>query len=415
MEKARILNLSGKITEWSLYALIFVIPFSKSMIEICITTAIASWIIKKVAERDFRLKKTPANIFIFALFILSAISILNADFKMLAARALVSKCLKYLILYFVIVETIDSEKKLKNILKVAVISAILVMLDCYVQVYALHKDIFRGYLPFKYRPDLVPVRLGSPTGPFFLPNDLSAWMVVIAAPALCIFMWGLNRIRLRLIMGLFLAPFLFIFYIANARSAWAGFFAALCLVFSRHSKKVFLIFLIIFMVAVTFGPFILSEQKKSDIIGISSMEDRLFMWRTGWKIFLEHPFMGNGINMFFSRFKELREDEYRHTHGSYAHNGYLQIAADIGIFGLLVFLGIIAIALREALRFIKTVKNENHFFYALGLGLCGGLVAFLIQSFFDTNLHSLPLATFFWFNLAILMSLRYVERQERNT
>jgi len=82
----------------------------------------------------------------------------------------------------------------------------------------------------------------------------------------------------------------------------------------------------------------------------------------------------------------------------------LQIAADIGILGLLSFLAIIFQVFRYSFKYIKNCKNV--FYQSLSIGLCGGLFAYLIHSFFDTNLHSLPLVALFWVNMAVLMSLQ---------
>ncbi len=156
------------------------------------------------------------------------------------------------------------------------------------------------------------------------------------------------------------------------------------------------------------APFVIKD-KIGDIFGYTSMQDRYYMWRIGWRIFLEHPIIGNGFNTFFAKFKEFREEkEYKNKKGSYAHNGYLQIAADTGIIGLTVFLLLIGKAFFTIFRYIR--KNEDRFYRTFAIGLAAGLAAFLMHSFFDTNLQSLPLVTLFWFSLSVLMSLGVNER-----
>lgn len=420
MARNNIAGILDKIAEVSLYVLIFALPFSKSIIEISIVTAFASLGLKKIITKDFKLKKTPLDLLLFAFFIASSISIVNADFKLLVLRSLVSKCLKYIILYFVIVETIDSAAKLKNLIKITIFSAIVVMVDCYIQYYVTHVDLVRFYPSFKFvlpppnhfRLDYLgfpvphPYFLGFPTGPFPFPNDLSAWMLVILIPVLCFFIWYAGTFRSRLLFSLFLAPLAFLFYLANTRSAWLSFLVSFLLVsFVGNKKKVIAIFLLIIMVL---SPFLIKD-KIGDIFGYTSMQDRYYMWRIGWKIFLEHPIIGNGFNTFFVKFKEFREEkEYKNKKGSYAHNAYLQIAADTGIIGLAAFLFLIGRVFISAFGYIR--KKEDLFCRTFAMGLGAGLSAFLIHSFFDTNLQSLPLATLFWFSLSVLMSLCVNER-----
>ncbi|MBI5143640.1 MAG: O-antigen ligase family protein, partial [Candidatus Omnitrophica bacterium] len=140
-----------------------------------------------------------------------------------------------------------------------------------------------------------------------------------------------------------------------------------------------------------------------------SMQDRLYMWRVGWKIFLEHPIIGSGVNTFFLKFKEFREDEDKGERGSYAHNGYLQLAAETGMLGLSIFLLLIGRAFFYVFKYIS--GNLTLFYKSFTLGLAAGLLAFLIHSFFDTNLQSLPLITLFWFSLAVLMGLTNYARE----
>ena len=48
MDRDKIISIIDKIIEWSLYILVFCIPFSKTMIEACITIAFILLIFKKI-------------------------------------------------------------------------------------------------------------------------------------------------------------------------------------------------------------------------------------------------------------------------------------------------------------------------------------------------------------------------------
>jgi O-antigen ligase len=147
-----------------------------------------------------------------------------------------------------------------------------------------------------------------------------------------------------------------------------------------------------------------------DIFGFTSMKDRGAMWTTGAEIFKKHPIIGNGINTFFGLYREMRNDEWKGEKGSYAHNCYLQMAADTGVLGLGAFLLFIAALIGRAVRFLR-IKGDP-FYHSLGTGLVIGLSAFLMHSFFDTNLYSLNLASLFWISSGILASVLNVARNE---
>lgn len=406
MEKSDMAVVLDKITLYSLWALIFFLPFSKSIIEISIAVAAISWAFKKILSKDLRVIETPLNNLLIIFLFASTLSIINSDSRLFVLRSLFSKCLKYVILYFVVVETVNSKKKLKELFTICLISAIIVVIDCYLQYYILHFDLSRMYPSFKYAPMNGGKAwfLGFPTGPFPFPNDLSAWILIIFMPSLFILIWYPAARIYRYALGFFTLSLSHLLYLANTRSAWFAFFSAFSASLFIESNKRPIIFML--LVLILLAPFLVKD-KLDDVLGFSSMQDRFYMWQVGWKIFLEHPIIGNGFNTFFSKFKEYREDENKNKRGSYAHNGYLQLAADNGIIGLLAFFILLRGAFLNALRCIKNSRDNFIRIFSLGLGC--GLLAFLIHSFFDTNLQSLPLVALFWFSFSILMSAANIE------
>lgn len=83
----------------------------------------------------------------------------------------------------------------------------------------------------------------------------------------------------------------------------------------------------------------------------------------------------------------------------YAHNCYLQIAAETGIVGLLSFLLLIGTF------FISTIKNlakiKDRFSHAVLSAISAGIIVTLVHSVVDTNLYSLQLSVLFWVMLGV--------------
>lgn len=100
----------------------------------------------------------------------------------------------------------------------------------------------------------------------------------------------------------------------------------------------------------------------------------------------ENPFLGKGVGTYmdyFTRYSSLDS-------AWYAHNSYMQIWAETGIFSLLSFLAFLTILL------VKGIKsaNKNKDFILLGLGC--GVFGFLVHSFFDNQFYSVQLSFLFW-------------------
>lgn len=80
---------------------------------------------------------------------------------------------------------------------------------------------------------------------------------------------------------------------------------------------------------------------------------RAEFWRDGIKLWLSHPILGNGLGSVEVGLYSVASFYYE---SNYVHNHYIQCLADIGVVGLVLFLGILAASAR---LFWKGRKREN--------------------------------------------------------
>lgn len=104
--------------------------------------------------------------------------------------------------------------------------------------------------------------------------------------------------------------------------------------------------------------------------------------------------------MYYKKVPEITTQE-KGTHKGYAHNSYLQMLAEIGIFGLLTFLwGIYSC-------FWENRKSKlDDFKQLVRYGLSVASLAFLIQSFVDNQLFAFQTATLFWLFFGIYVATK---------
>jgi O-antigen ligase len=114
----------------------------------------------------------------------------------------------------------------------------------------------------------------------------------------------------------------------------------------------------------------------------------------------ENPFLGKGIGTFMDHFAR-----YTNIYPAYAHNCYLQIWAESGIFSLLSFIIFIGAVLYSGIKKFLATKDF------LLLGFISGLMGFLAHTLFDVDLYSLRLAMLFWVWVG-LISARIVQKEE---
>jgi len=127
---------------------------------------------------------------------------------------------------------------------------------------------------------------------------------------------------------------------------------------------------------------------------------RFIVWKGTWLMIKENMFLGKGVGTYMDHFLEFIPG----LSARYAHNCYLQIWAETGIFALLSFSLFIGLVLKKGLLLISMHKDY------LSLGLFCGITGFLVHSFFDTNFYSLQLSYLFWINLGVLHALAKMVR-----
>ncbi|HEY8561247.1 MAG TPA: O-antigen ligase family protein [Pyrinomonadaceae bacterium] len=135
--------------------------------------------------------------------------------------------------------------------------------------------------------------------------------------------------------------------------------------------------------------------------GLATHEDvssgRLHFWSVGLQIFMAHPILGAGLDAFGTAFPLY--DTWNGTlRVEQAHNDYLQILADAGIFGFICAAAFIFLLFRQG--FQRIGAEHSHFRRSVAVGGLAGCFGILIHSFFDFPLRT-PSNAFFFLLFAV--------------
>jgi tetratricopeptide (TPR) repeat protein len=188
----------------------------------------------------------------------------------------------------------------------------------------------------------------------------------------------------------------------------------------KHYRKIALYFLILVIVAaaVLYIPHPLNQKGSTlgklkervtieSITSGSSMLRRVAIWKFTWMMIEDRPLLGSGIGTygyqslpyqaeFFAQGNN--RDIYPHGFAVQAHNEYLQIWSEMGIIGLLLFLGIIFIYYRNIfINFRKMGEKEK----AIIIGLAGAVTAVLVDAIFGFPLQLAASSSLFWIFLGL--------------
>ena len=202
--------------------------------------------------------------------------------------------------------------------------------------------------------------------------------------------------------------------LTQARTSWLS--AVLIIAFAgfyvpkiRNTFKVFWVHKA--FKAVTFLTFILTIV--SLFIGLLSFKKdsasgRLFIWKVSAEMIKDKPLFGHGYNSFAvvhneyqSEYFEANPNDSKNAYiadcVNFAFNEYIQITTEVGILGLVFFLGIVFFGIKG---YITSSKN-NSVIPKMGFGV---FLAILLSSFLSYPLQSIPLLFLFFMGLLFISS-----------
>lgn len=120
------------------------------------------------------------------------------------------------------------------------------------------------------------------------------------------------------------------------------------------------------------------------------LEGRFELWRAAAAMIGDHPWLGVGAGGFGTAMSSYQTAS---VFSRYAHNSYLQVAAEIGIPGFLVFLALLAGVLLGIRRAYLALDGRASWLF---LGLFAGLVAVAVHNAIDYTWYFPAVAFLFW-------------------
>lgn len=139
----------------------------------------------------------------------------------------------------------------------------------------------------------------------------------------------------------------------------------------------------------------------ADLKGEPSYQARLLTYRDTWRMFRARPLLGVGLGVFADAFPayKSRVGEGVWTH---AHNDYLELLAETGLFGGLATISFLWLLLSRGFRNLQNAKRST--LKGVVLGALVGVLAILVHSLADFNMH-IPANALLFFVLAGLTQI----------
>jgi putative inorganic carbon (hco3(-)) transporter len=377
-----------------------------------------------------KLPASPLNIPLGIFILFSLLSVFKSAFFMSSLVAFFAKLMEGYLLYFSFAECFKTKQHLRNFVVVYFVSVLLMGVNGVTQ-YITKVEFIHG-TPLE--------NTGRISSSLRHANDYGAYLLFVIPIFLSLLVMPYRRLSFlqewkSTLLGAGIVSkmtFFFLFCLTvtclgltYSRGSWMGFlFSLLALVIfqRRHYFWVVsagLIFMVIFM------PFLVrtrdvsfvsdnvtvqqevDSKKKVNLEGLNSVQrwieanrhigfngmGRTGFWSEATRIIKQAPVLGNGLNTYSKMAKQF----------GYPHNCYLQMAAEIGLAGLLAFLFVMGTLLYLPLKAVPGMTDP--FLKYLMAGAAAGLVGFLIQSFFDTSFYSVQLGNLMWIFMGLIVAI----------
>lgn len=376
-------RLGGVSSEWIAGFLLtgwLLLPFSKSAVEILSGCALALWLLRKWPwDEPLRLDRRLLRPYLLFLAVaLVSVAAAGRPAWPLGTRGLF-KWLQWLGLFACCAELFADARRARQARDVFLLTACLACLDGLWQM-ATGLDAVKGYSVD------VPGRLVRMQGPFSSPNGLAAMLVPAVPLALGAWIeerrWSLRGIGRALALALTCVSLL----LTLSRGALVGLVAAVAAWMILRRLWIGL------AAGAGAGAILLATGPLHDNFvaslrpGDVTVSQRFASWADGWRILEANPLLGSGVNTYWLRLSELYPPG--HPLLGYAHNSYLQLAAETGVAGLAAFLAAPAYLLwKRRPRWGANVESD---------ALWVGLVGYLVHAAFDNHFFAMQPAFLFW-------------------
>ncbi|MBI3252161.1 MAG: O-antigen ligase family protein [Candidatus Omnitrophica bacterium] len=384
---------------WALAALLAAIPFSNALFEIASCAFIGFFLLSLFQKKDFIFFRQTFFTLILIYFLMNLLSFARTEYPDASVRGLL-KVLKNILLCAGAAYVIDSEKRFRAVFWTILIAAVFAGLDAWIQG-------MRGVDLLGRHPTAFYGTVGRLTGPFRHANDFAAYLSVVfflflAAVTDGFAVFSRRKYLFCLAGSILTAGCLVVTY---SRGAWIAVAVVFLISACVKRNRITAAFLAAGVVFVLFFSPPLVKQRLGRLFepGRDTLVERKALWGESIQMIRTSPLIGLGVNTYARNEMKFKTS---HTDFQYAHNGYLQMAAEIGLFGLFSFLAVVVYFLTKCPR--AAARSPGPYVQMAGPGLAFAVAAFLLGSAADTSLHSLRLVNFFWILMGIGWSAKNV-------
>ena len=164
------------------------------------------------------------------------------------------------------------------------------------------------------------------------------------------------------------------------RSAWVGLIAGIIVIVYFWKKILIGAIPLIVLLVYLISPAPVKERAKTIFsTSYATNKDRICMWKSGFKIIRDYPWLGVGPNMIEDVYPLYREKDAVQATNPHLHNNFIQLAAERGLLAFTAFVLFLGFAFYHLILKIK--RNPS----GVNKAALAILIAFIVAGMFEYN------------------------------
>lgn len=396
------------LIEHCILAVTFFLPLSLKMSSGFLGLGALLWVGKMIVMRKMDFKATPFDIGIALLIVLSASSIWASPDREFSFYNYYNLMGRYILIYYLAVNNIRSSDQVKRLMWAMLTSAVVVSL------YGFHQYFFGAnvsameWVDGEQFPDLKMRVFSTLENPNLLAGFLVTMMAIASGMG-----YKSDTVKSKMIFASLVILFGGCLVLTYSRGAWISLLAIIGMYGVLCNRKIFWLLLLLPVIA-----FFAHDALLERLMSIMNPTDtsstlRLALWESTIAMIMDKPFFGIGWGAYWMVYPDY--DFFinnANTKIFHAHNMYLNIAAEIGIPGLLTFLSMMYGHVRLALSSIGGAAQ--HWSSGVMLGIVGAICGLIVNGFTDYVLFNIQLSMLFWLLNALIVVVWQLNHQRQD-
>lgn len=242
------------------------------------------------------------------------------------------------------------------------------------------------------------------------PNILAEYLIMTTPISIALF-WETKKLHKKILFLLTSLLLMGTLVLTFSRGSWLGFAFGIFIFVLLVEKRLLLLLIPLGLGAINFLPPVILNR----ILSIVNFADSSNNYRIRiWKITLEiiRDYLPSGVGLGYIPFKQTFETYIRTMPAYHSHNTYLEVLAEMGIPGIIVFIMLIFVLYKYSIKTL--VKAEDKWTKVISAGILSGLGAVLAHGAVENVLYLPKIIITFWTLVSFLLVLMRLSEESKD-